>query len=104
MKELKKVFIAYLTLGALIMIILSIHGFLSLTYPNYEATVNSFIYPSFFGYIISFAFMISIFNLPVFGVSAVVLLIKRQMIGLSALLLLAAISYFTFGKMMGDGW
>lgn len=105
MKTLKKLFFIYLILSASIMIMISLYGFLSFLYPRDWQRINSVVYAHYFSaHLVYYSFMISMVNIPVFGISSLILLIKRQQIGLALVLILAATIYFIFGRMMGDGW
>jgi hypothetical protein len=57
---------------------------------------------SFLGYIVYYAFIISIVNIPIFGISGFILLIQRQRIGLAILLVTAVLAYVIFLRLYGD--
>ena len=87
------------------MIMISLYGFLSLLYPNDWQRINSVAYANyFFAHLVYYSFMLSLINIPVFLISSLTLLIKRQRIGLALVLILTSTIYFLFARMVGDGW
>lgn len=103
MKTLSKLYFTYLLFGAWVMLAMAIYGFLYSANPHFLYDRYPEIFSvSFLGYIIYYAFMISIVNIPIFGISGVILLIKRQRIALAILLLTALLAYVIYLKIHGD--
>lgn len=87
------------------MIIASLYGLFSILLYDQWHRINSIVYSNnFSAHLVYYAFMISIINIPVFLISGVILLVKRQRIGIAIFILAAAILCITFGRMMGDSW
>ena len=103
MKKFKEFFFIYLISGACIMTIASLYGLFSLLLYDQWYRINSIVYSNYFSaHLVYYAFMISIINIPIFLISGIVLLVKRQKIGIAIFILGAAILCIIFGRMIGD--
>jgi putative copper export protein len=104
MKKLNNFLKAYLRVSLFVMITVSLFGFYSIWNPVSGGKISTSLDKSFLRYVVSFAFVISIVNIPVFVISAVALIMKRKEILLAILLLVASGIYYMYGRAVGDGW
>ncbi len=71
----------------------------------YDMRVNSFISDNYIlGYLFMATFIISYINIPVFAITGLILLFKRQTIRLALFLLTVTTFFIIVGRMVGDAW